>query len=145
VFGAVTERAGPTWGDTYRNNKKAIVLLVLVVGLLGAIGVRFGMRIFSIAGERKKLNALALERADRNRDVTYGLGKPLEIGWFGKVQIMVADHGRGTARFELPLSGPKASGTLSATAVRRDGTWEFATLTAEIPGRSAPVDLLGAP
>jgi hypothetical protein len=141
----VTERAGPTWGDTYRSNKKAIVLLVLVVGVLGAIGVRFGMRTFSIVGEQKKLHALALERAGRNRDVTHGLGKPLELGWFGQQHIMVTDHGGGTARFELPLSGPRAKGTLSATALRHGGTWEFATLTAEVPGRPAPVDLLRTP
>jgi hypothetical protein len=141
----VTERAGPTWGDTYRNNKKAIGLLVLAVAMFGAIGIRFGMRIFSVIGEQEKLHALALEHAGRNRDLTHGLGKPLEIGWFGQQQIRVSDHGGGTARFELPLSGPRAKGTLSATAVRRGGTWEFATLTAEIPGRSAPVDLLRTP
>jgi TonB family protein len=55
------------------------------------------------------------------------LGEPIKDGWFVKGNVKV-DAGGGQANFEVPVSGPKGSGTLSVRAVSPDGTWMYERL-----------------
>ncbi len=55
------------------------------------------------------------------------LGEPVKDGWFVTGNIKV-DVGGGHANFEVPVSGPKGSGTLYVRAVSPDGTWMYERL-----------------
>jgi TonB family protein len=55
------------------------------------------------------------------------LGEPVRDGWFVTGNIKV-DVGGGYANFEVPVSGPKGSGTLYVRAVSPDGSWMYERL-----------------
>lgn len=55
------------------------------------------------------------------------LGEPIKDGWFVKGNVKFDGRG-GNADFEIPISGPKSSGTLYVRAVSPDGTWMYERL-----------------
>src|ERR687893_75028 len=55
------------------------------------------------------------------------LGEPIKDGWFVQGNVKF-DGGGGSANFEIPVSGPKGSGTLSVRAVNPDGAWMYEKL-----------------
>jgi TonB family protein len=55
------------------------------------------------------------------------LGEPIDDGWLVKGNIKIDGNG-GDANFEIPVSGPKGSGTLYVTAVRPDDAWMYERL-----------------
>jgi len=55
------------------------------------------------------------------------LGEPIDDGWLVRGNIKI-DGGGGNANFEIPVSGPKGSGTLYVTAVRPDDAWMYERL-----------------
>lgn len=50
-------------------------------------------------------------------------GKPIEAGWFVTGKVTVAMSGGGQAALNIPLSGPKSSGSAIVQAERVDGKW----------------------
>jgi hypothetical protein len=87
---------------------------------------------------------LALAAAQREPAVTAVLGAPVRAGWLTTGQINVAGS-NGEANLEIPISGPRGSGTIAARANKAAGKWSFTTLNVRISGRSTPLDLLAAP
>jgi len=69
----------------------------------------------------------AIARARGSQALVEALGTPIEIGWWVSGSINTRG-GAGDAELEVPLSGPKGSGTLSLKAVRRAGMWSFSVL-----------------
>jgi len=69
----------------------------------------------------------ALGVAQTHPAVKERLGQPVEDGWFVQGNIKLDATG-GHANFEIPLSGPKGSGTLYVRAVSPDGTWMYERL-----------------
>jgi TonB family protein len=55
------------------------------------------------------------------------LGEPIKDGWFVQGNIKL-DASGGSANFEIPVSGPKSSGTLYVRAVRPDEAWMYERL-----------------
>lgn len=55
------------------------------------------------------------------------LGEPVNAGWFVTGNVKV-DAGGGHATLEVPVSGPKGSGTLYVRAVSPDDTWMYERL-----------------
>ena len=50
----------------------------------------------------------------------------------------------GEANLDIPISGPRGSGTIAVRASKSDGKWRFSSLNVLISGRSSPLDLLAA-
>ncbi len=61
------------------------------------------------------------------------LGEPIKDGWLVKGNVRV-DAGGGNASLEIPVSGPKKSGTLLVRAVSPDGTWMYERLDLAVEG-----------
>jgi len=69
----------------------------------------------------------ALKAAQTHPAAVERLGEPIKDGWFVTGNIKVDGSG-GNANFEIPVSGPKSSGTLHVRAVRPDDAWMYERL-----------------
>lgn len=85
--------------------------------------------------------AEAVTRAKASVRVKTELGEPLETGWFTSGSVNVNGAG-GHANLNIPLSGPKGSGTLHLEADKRSGQWHFRVLTVTVDGSGKEIDLL---
>ena len=63
------------------------------------------------------------------------LGQPISDGWFVQGNINF-QGGSGNANFDVPLSGPKGSGTLHVSAVNEDGAWMYQKLDLAAGGQT---------
>ena len=105
---------------------------MLPVGCLGLIiaGVLLVGGIFFAAMSAVKSSEVyqgALKVAQTHPAVTERLGQPVEDGWLVKGNVQVNASG-GSANLEIPLSGPKNSGTLFVTATSPEGSWMYERL-----------------
>jgi TonB family protein len=123
------------------------------VGCLGLIVLvaAVGAAIFFAAMSAVKSSEVyqsALERAKSNPAVVEELGEPIKDGWLvrGSVELSGAT---GRASFQIPISGPKKSGTIYAEALKdpkvSGGGWYYTTLAVEVEGRPDRIDLRGRP
>lgn len=113
---------------------------VLVMGCLFIAGV---FVIASAAMRSSDAYQLALAAAQREPSVVARLGTPVRAGWFTTGHTSVAGP-RGEASLEIPISGPRGSGTVTVRANKSAGKWSFSCLSVAISGRSTPIDLLAA-
>ena len=86
---------------------------------------------------------LALSTAQGDPAVAAALGSPVRAGWYVTGQVS-AGASSGEAHFEIPLSGPRASGTLAVRANKSGSKWTLNSLTVVVPGRATPLNLLPA-
>jgi TonB family protein len=104
---------------------------MLPVGCLGLIFIcvlAFGGIFFAAMSAIKSSDVYkgALERARANPEAVTRLGEPIKDGWFVKGNVRFAGSS-GTANFEVPVSGPKSSGTLYVRAIY-EGAWMYERL-----------------
>jgi TonB family protein len=86
----------------------------------------------------------ALKVAQTHPLVTSDLGEPVKDGWQVKGNVKF-EGGRGRADFEIPLYGPKGSGSLHVVAVNEGGAWMYEKLDfdmARIPAGAKPGDIV---
>jgi hypothetical protein len=76
----------------------------------------------------------ALAAAQNDPDVQAALGTPIEAGAF-VTGSMETQGLSGDASLNIPISGPKGSGTIFASARRENGEWIFYTLAVQIDGQ----------
>lgn len=105
---------------------------MLPAGCLGLIlaGVLFVGGIVFVAMSAIKSSEVyqgALKVVQTHPAAVERLGEPIKDGWFVTGNIKV-DAGGGHADFNLPVSGPKGSGTLHVRAVSPDSTWMYERL-----------------
>ena len=83
----------------------------------------------------------SLARAKQHSDVQQLLGTPIEEGWFvlGNIEV---NNNSGNADLQIPISGPKGSGTISVVATKIGGKWEYSWMQVESPTLEEPIDLL---
>lgn len=96
--------------------------------ILGAVALVAG--IFFVAMLAMKSSDVyqgALKAAQAHPAAIERLGEPIKDGWFVKGNVKV-DAGGGSANLEIPVSGPKKSGTLFVRAVSPDGSWMYERL-----------------
>jgi TonB family protein len=118
------------WG----RNWKWIVPGGCLALLLGLVALVAG--IFLIAMSAVKSSDVyqeALRRAQASPAAVEQLGEPIKDGWMVKGNVKF-EGGTGQANFEVPLSGPKNSGTLYVEASRERGDWMFETLDLAVAG-----------
>lgn len=75
----------------------------------------------------------ALKAAQAHPEAVERLGEPIKDGWLVKGNVKV-DAGGGSANLEIPVSGPKRSGTLLVRAVSPDGAWMYEKLDLAVEG-----------
>ena len=113
---------------------------VLVMGGLFIAGL---LVITTAAMRSSDAYQLALAAAQRDPAITAELGAPIHAGWLTTGQINVSGSS-GEANLEIPISGPRGSGTIAARANKSAGKWRFSSLNVRISGRTTPLDLLAA-
>lgn len=86
----------------------------------------------------------AVEMARKHPAVIEALGEPIESGMLGDdAQIKPNEDRSGTAKFNIPLTGPKAGGTLYVDAeVTKEQVWTFMELTFRLANSPMVVDVL---
>jgi TonB family protein len=110
-----------------RNWKWAVPLgcVTLILILVAAGGAIF---IFAMSAVKSSdVYKGALERARNNPEAIAMLGEPIKDGWLVKGNVSF-NGGSGNANFEIPVSGPKNSGTLYVRAVNEGGAWMYEKL-----------------
>lgn len=113
---------------------------MLPVGCLGLILglVALVAGIFFVAMSALKSSEVyqgALKAAQAHPAAVERLGQPIEDGWLVKGNVKL-DAAGGSANFEIPVSGPKSSGTLYVRAVSPDGTWMYERLDLVVGGET---------
>src|SRR5215216_3117419 len=113
---------------------------MLPVGCLGLIlaGVLLIGGIIFVAMSALKSSEVyqgALKVAQAHPAVAERLGQPVEDGWLVKGNVKL-DASGGSANLEIPLSGPKNTGTLFVTAVSPEGTWMYERLDLSVGGET---------
>src|SRR5689334_21509551 len=112
--------------------------LGLILGCVGiaALIVAIVGGALMLGGSALKSNAVyeaAFEAAQNDRQVQAALGTPIEAGMF--VTGSITTQGiSGDASLNIPIHGPKSSGTLFASARRENGVWVFYTLAVKVDG-----------
>lgn len=111
---------------------------IVPVGCLGLILglVALGGGIFLFAMSAMKSSEVyrgALRTARESPAAIERLGEPIADGWFIKGHIGY-ESGAGSANFEIPLSGPKSSGTLFVWANSQGGDWTYEKLELAVEG-----------
>ena len=117
----------------------------LPVGCLGLIvvGVAIIGGIFFFAMSALKSSEVykgALERARANPQAVEALGEPIKDGWLvqGNINFTGAS---GNANLQIPVSGPKKSGTIVVQAIYENGAWMYENLDLSVEG-GATIPLL---
>jgi hypothetical protein len=82
-----------------------------------------------------------LELARHNKTVVEKLGEPLQADWLVTGSIRI-NGPTGDAQLNIPLVGPKNSGTLTVVAHKRADQWQFEQAEVQIKGDPARIDLL---
>ncbi len=105
---------------------------MLPVGCLGLIiaGVALVGGIILIAMSAIRSSEVyqgALKVAQAHPAAIERLGQPIKDGWLVQGNINY-EGGSGNANFDIPLSGPKSSGTLRVSAVKPGGAWMYQKL-----------------
>lgn len=113
---------------------------LLLLGCLFGVGLLFVAR---AALRSSDAYELALDAATHDPSVIAELGTPMHPGWLPMGQVSVAGTS-GEANLAIPLSGPRAAGTLNACATKSAGKWALTCLNLQVSGRPAPLELLPA-
>jgi hypothetical protein len=108
------------------------------VGCLGLIlgVVLVGCVIFFAAMSAVKSSDVyqgALRAAQAHPAAIQRLGEPIKDGWLVSGNVNYT-NGSGNANFDIPVSGPKGSGTLHVIAVNLGGAWMYERLDLAVAG-----------
>lgn len=111
---------------------------MLPVGCLGLIlvGVAVLGGLFFVGMSAMKSSEVyrgAMERVRSNPEARVALGEPIKDGWLVQGNVNFSG-GSGTANLQIPVSGPKNSGTVQARAVYESGAWMYERLDLVVGG-----------
>ena len=137
----MNQEPGRGWWS--RHWKWAVPLLCLtpLVGCGGSVAIMFASVFGMLKSSEPYQQAVARAKADKQ--VVAKFGRPIEEGFFVSGNINYQGS-KGHADLAIPISGPRASGTLYAEATRNRGEWKFATLEVDVDGVQERVELIAA-
>lgn len=115
------------------------VLVVLIAAFCAVL-------VFFVFGAMKRSPVYrdAVARAQADPRVQAVLGTPIETGWWTSGNVHYSGRGNGNADMTIPISGPKGSGRIHATATIEDGNLKFERLSMK-PESGDRIDLLSPP
>ena len=132
----------PSWWS--RNWKWVVPVIVLAGIVLAAVSlvaiyvfVTFFLNTLKSSGGYQE----ALAAARQNPAAVQALGAPIDDGWFPSGNIE-SDGASGESDLAIPVSGPRAEGTLYVRATKSMGEWRLTMLVLQIEGTSERIDLL---
>ena len=111
------------------------IILVVVIGASAVVYLAFS------AIKSSDIYQESLGKAKSNAAVVSALGEPINAGWQLSGNINVNGNS-GTADVKIPISGPKKSGAIYATAIKKQGKWQFSVLEVEIKDEPQRINLL---
>jgi len=111
-------------------------LAICIAGVVGLVLLRATRVVKS-----SELYTEALAQVQANPEVQEALGSPIEGGMPRSASFHM-DGTSGDAEAEIPIAGPKGSGTLHAAAKKTGTKWEFTTLEVTIEATGETIDLL---
>jgi len=126
-----------------KNSKWLTRCLILILTVV-AVGVGIYLSEMS-AAKSSVAYQRAIEKAMSNPTVIEAMGGPFDEGLLLQGSVKTGD-GKGLAWLQIPINGPKNSGTIYAEAWRDpvafgNYDWHFTTLEVEIEGRSERITL----
>ena len=128
-----------SWWD--RNLKWVLpsgcLVTILVFALLIVLIVSFVMGLMKSSDVYKHAIAKAMD----NPAVEEALGSPLEEGFFVTGNINVTGVS-GEANVAIPISGPKAKGTIYLKAEKIAGKWDYSMLVVHVKDTDEQINLL---
>jgi hypothetical protein len=127
--------------DWMSRHRKGLIAVFCVVALLVVIGVGGLFVALEKLMKSSSVYSDALAKAKSSPAVSAALGTPLKDGFFFTGNIS-EEGSSGSARFMIPMSGPKGSGHLSVSANRSNGEWHFEDLTLLIDKTEQSINLL---
>ena len=105
--------------------------LGLILGLVALVG---GIFVFAMSAlKSSEVYQGALKIAQTSPAAVGRLGEPIDDGWLVKGNVDLSGD-RGSANFDIPLSGPKKSGTLHVLASTQGGEWTYEKLDLAVEG-----------
>jgi TonB family protein len=107
--------------------------LGLILGVVALVGA--GVLVAMSAVKSSEVYQGAHKVAQTHPAAAERLGQPVKDGWFVTGNVKV-DAGGGNADFQIPVSGPKNSGTLHVRAVNPDGAWMYERLDLVVGGET---------
>lgn len=108
--------------------------------LLGGFFVVLFLGVFA-ALKASEPYKVAVQRAQNSKVAQQALGTPIEPGKFPSGTLSTA-NGVKKAELSIPVSGPKANGTLLVLATKRDKEWVFEKLALSLSTAGDEIDLL---
>jgi cytochrome oxidase complex assembly protein 1 len=113
------------------------------LSIVAAAGAVVAAGVYFVFGAIKSSDVYqqALTRVRSNPAVVRELGEPIEPGWLISGSINVSNDS-GNADVRIPVSGPKKSGAVYATAIKKQDKWDFSALEVEIEGETKRINLL---
>ncbi len=83
-----------------------------------------------------------VSKVKQNAQVIEALGEPVKEGMIINGSISL-ENNDGTANLTIPLSGPRAGGTLYVKATKKAGKWTYEEMDLTLKeGAGQPIDLL---
>jgi hypothetical protein len=113
-----------------------LILILLVVGFATVV-----LTVITTSFHSSEVYKQATARATENSQVRVALGEPIQFAWIVSGQLNV-NGGTGSANLVIPISGPKATGTIHAVAYKSGGVWRFTQLDVSVAGNTASIDLM---
>lgn len=110
--------------------------LLLLMAVFGAVALIIISGTFRSSDVYKQ----AVSQATGNVQVREQIGEPIKAGWFIFGELKYAGDS-GHANFSIPISGPRARGSIRVIA-HKDGVWRFTCLLVVVEGQPQPIDLL---
>jgi hypothetical protein len=104
----------------------SIAILLLVGGMIAGV-------VYVVMGAFKSSPVYleAMKAAQSDPRIVEALGTPIQAGWL--VTGSIEEQGiSGDASLNIPISGPRGSGTLYASARKGNGVWRFYTLAVQV-------------
>jgi cytochrome oxidase complex assembly protein 1 len=105
----------------------------------GGITLIFAVAFGALKSSDANKQAVALAR--EHPAVQAALGTPITEGAFTSGALNV-NNNAGDADLQIPLSGPKGSGSLHAVASLAGGKWTFSSLVLDVAGSGEHIDVL---
>jgi hypothetical protein len=125
-----------------RRNWLWLLAVLFASGLLFVFGL---LTLIFSAMRNSDVAKEATTMAQSNSAVVQRLGSPIEEGFFVSGSVNVGE-GTGDADLSVPISGPKGKATVSVTAHKSAGVWNYSLMQVGIASTGERIDLLsGAP
>lgn len=115
-----------------------VIVLLLLVGLpVCTCGGCVATIFFGVSAAIKSSEPYerALAEAQNSAEVRDLIGEPVSAGFLVSGSINVDQDG-GECDIQVPISGPKGSGTVRIRGTRQGGTWTYQEIAAEINGQT---------